>query len=228
MFRRSISNRDSIQKAVALAAETDDHHELMLALDELAACQQAAGETLAALATGHRVNALMWRIHQSQTRQLVNEVWARADLVKERRQFESRAAEASRSAELRRLRAQDLRGRDDLVLEDLLPVVEVVEEQVERGDPLDEARLEPRPLPRRDYAGDQVKGEDALGALRVVVDGERHSPPQEGEVDRGPPPLELGDCERGEALGKEAVMGPHFAAGRVHLVEELSGVVVGA
>ena len=88
------------QKAVALAAETDDHHELMLALDELAACQQAAGETLAALATGRRVNALMWRIHQSQTRQLVNEVWARADLVKERRQFESRAAEASRSAEL--------------------------------------------------------------------------------------------------------------------------------
>ncbi len=88
------------EHAAELARESGDHHELMLALDELAVCQEAAGDLATAFRTARRVTARMWTIHQSQTRQLVNEVWARADLVKDRRALESRAAEASRSAEL--------------------------------------------------------------------------------------------------------------------------------
>ena len=86
--------------AAALARESGDHHELMLALDELAVCQEAAGDLASAFSTARQVTARVWRIHQSQTRQLVNEVWTRAELVKDRRALESKAAEASRSAEL--------------------------------------------------------------------------------------------------------------------------------
>ena len=122
------------------------------------------------------------------------------------------------------LGAEDLGGRDDAVLEDLLLVVEVVEEQVERGDALDEPRLEPRPLVRRDDPRDQVEREDAFRALGVVVDGESDPPPQEREVDRGPPLLEsaAGACQGGR---RGAVVGPHFAAAGVHLVEVIAGVV---
>ncbi|MGO9975906.1 MAG: diguanylate cyclase [Solirubrobacteraceae bacterium] len=46
-----------------------------------------------------RVYARMSMIHQGQTQQLVREVWARADLMRERRRLESQAAEASHQAE---------------------------------------------------------------------------------------------------------------------------------
>jgi hypothetical protein len=100
------------------------------------------------------------------------------------------------------LGAQDLRGRDHLVLEDLLLVVEVVQEQVEGGDPLDQARLEPGPFVGRDDPRDQVEREDALRALGVVVDREGDAAPQERQVDRRPPALELGQRERAQALGQ--------------------------
>lgn len=87
------------ERAVAIARDSDDDHELMLALEELAACQEAAGDDGAALATAREVKARMWTIHQRQTSQLVEEVWARADLVRDRATLESRAAEASRWAE---------------------------------------------------------------------------------------------------------------------------------
>jgi len=123
------------------------------------------------------------------------------------------------------LRREDLRGGDHLVLEDLLAVVEVPQEKVERRDPLDEPRLDPGPFLRGDDPRDQVKGEDALGALGVVVDGEGHPAPQEGEVHGRAAPLELRDLERAEALGEAPVVRAHIPAGGVHLVEELACVV---
>ena len=123
------------------------------------------------------------------------------------------------------LRAKNLRGRDDLVLYYLLLVVEGVEEEVEGGDPLDEAGLEARPFVRRDYARDEVEREDALGPLGVVVHGEGHPAAQEREVHRGPPALELGQRQRAQALDKAAVVRAHHAVGLIHLVEEFAGVV---
>jgi len=98
-------------------------------------------------------------------------------------------------------RAQHLRGRDHLVLEDLLLMVEIVQEQVEGRDPLDQARLEALPLGGRDDPRDQVEREDAFRALRVVVDGEGDAPPQERQVDRRPPLLEVGLGQGLQALG---------------------------
>ena len=102
---------------------------------------------------------------------------------------------------------EDLRRRDDLVLDDLLLVVEVVEEEVERRDALDETRLELVPLLRGNDPGDEVEREDALRPLGVVVDGERHPPPQEREVHGGPAPLKLRKRERAKAFDEAFVVG---------------------
>jgi len=68
--------------------------------------------------------------------------------------------------------AEDQGGGDDFVLQNLLPVVEIVQEKVERGDALDEAGLELGPFGARDDAGNEVERENALGALRIVIDRE--------------------------------------------------------
>jgi diguanylate cyclase (GGDEF)-like protein len=86
-------------RAVTIAETSDDDHELMLALEELAACEDAAGDLKSALASARRVKAFMWAIHQRQTKQLVEETWARVDLERDRRDLQARAAAATRSAE---------------------------------------------------------------------------------------------------------------------------------
>jgi two-component system, cell cycle response regulator len=87
------------ERAVAIARYSDDDHEFMLALEELSACQEAAGDSDGALATAREVKASMWTIHQRQTRQLVQEVWGRADFLRDQATLQSQAAEASRRAD---------------------------------------------------------------------------------------------------------------------------------
>jgi diguanylate cyclase (GGDEF)-like protein len=87
------------QRAVEIARYSDDDHELMLALEELSACQDAAGDLKAALATARQVKARMWTIHQRETRQLVQEVWGRADFVRDQSSLQSQAGEARRRAD---------------------------------------------------------------------------------------------------------------------------------
>src|SRR5205085_6145515 len=69
--------------------------------------------------------------------------------------------------------------RDGPVLEDLLLVIDIVDEAVERVDALLEAALDVVPLGGADDARDQVEGEDALGALIVAVDVEGDAELQE-------------------------------------------------
>ena len=87
------------ERAVAIARYSDDDHESMLALEELSACQEAAGDIDSALATARDVKASIWTIHQRQTRQLVQEVWGRADFLRDQATLQSQAAEASRRAD---------------------------------------------------------------------------------------------------------------------------------
>jgi hypothetical protein len=123
------------------------------------------------------------------------------------------------------LGAKDLGGGYDLVLQDLLLVVEVMKEEIEGGDSLDQARLKPRPFTRRDDAWDQVEGEDALGALGVIVDGEGHAASEEGQVHSRPPPLEFGKGKVAQAFDEAAIVGANLAPGRIHFVEKISWVV---
>jgi diguanylate cyclase (GGDEF)-like protein len=86
-------------RAVTIAETSGDDHELMLAIEERAACEEAAGDLNGALRSARKVKALMWSIHQRQTKQLVEETWARVGLERDRRDLQARAAEATRSAE---------------------------------------------------------------------------------------------------------------------------------
>jgi diguanylate cyclase (GGDEF)-like protein len=78
---------------------SDDEHDLMLALEELAACEEAAGDLQSALAHTREVKVHMWAIHHRQTRQLVQQVWASVDVERNRRSLQTQASEATRSAE---------------------------------------------------------------------------------------------------------------------------------
>ena len=69
-------------RAVAFARDSDDDQALMEALEELAAARAAAGDKDGALDAASQVNARMWTIHQRETRQLVKEVWWRADFIR--------------------------------------------------------------------------------------------------------------------------------------------------
>jgi signal transduction histidine kinase/ActR/RegA family two-component response regulator len=84
-------------KGVQLAASSGDDHEQMLALEELKASQEAAGDIAGALASASGAKARMLSIHQRQTVQQVEDSWARADLERQRRAFEAAAADAQRS-----------------------------------------------------------------------------------------------------------------------------------
>ena len=83
-------------KGVQLAAQSGDEHEQMLALEELKASQEAAGDIAGALASASGVKARIWSIHQRQTVQQVEDSWARADLERQRHAFEAAAADAQR------------------------------------------------------------------------------------------------------------------------------------
>jgi diguanylate cyclase (GGDEF)-like protein len=90
---------DTARRDVRVIQTSDDEHDLMLALEELAACEEAAGDLRSALAHSREVKALMWAIHQRQTRQLVQQVWASVDVERSRRSLQTQASEATRSAE---------------------------------------------------------------------------------------------------------------------------------
>jgi hypothetical protein len=63
-------------------------------------------------------------------------------------------------------------GRDHAILEDLAVVIDVLEEQIERGDALDDAGFDLRPLRRRQDTRDDVEGQDAINYVTFGVDGE--------------------------------------------------------
>src|SRR5262249_37263725 len=63
-------------------------------------------------------------------------------------------------------------GRYDTVLDDRLPVIHVVDEQIERADALVQAAFDDGPFSGRDDARHEIEGKDPLGAGAVAVDVE--------------------------------------------------------
>src|SRR5258708_7762011 len=70
----------------------------------------------------------------------------------------------------------------DLVLDDLLAVINVVQEKVERLDALLEPGLQNFPFADVNDAGDGVKREDLLGSFLAAVDRKGHAPLKEPEL----------------------------------------------
>lgn len=99
-------------------------------------------------------------------------------------------------------------------------MVDVVEEQVESLDPLLEAGLEGLPLICRDDPGNDVEGDQPLGAGLLAIDGEGDADAAEGDVGLGP----LAGDAFVRGFGKPApvglVVGADGAVGTVHFVEE--------
>ena len=123
--------------------------------------------------------------------------------------------------------AEDDLRRDHAVLDDALLVVDVVEEEVQRRDPLDEACLDMFPLIRRDDAGKRVEGEDALRPFLVAVDREGDALFQEEQFEAAEFLAEFFVPQAGEFVGDVAVVGTDLARGVDEFVEEVRPLIVG-
>jgi len=114
-------------------------------------------------------------------------------------------------------------GRHDAGLEDLLTVVDVVQEAVQRRHALRQALLHAGPFIAGDDARDQVEGDQPLGAGAVFVFG---AVDREGDADAAEDHLGFMATRR-HLLGRAAlqpaveaaVMGPNRAGIDLHLVK---------
>ena len=95
-------------------------------------------------------------------------------------------------------------------------MVDVVDEAVERPDPLSQARLDDRPLVGGDDAGNRIERQDPLGALLAVrVDGERDAAVQERPVRELGRAAQVAPVHRRDLRDQLGVVRPgHGAAGR--------------
>jgi hypothetical protein len=118
-------------------------------------------------------------------------------------------------------------GHDAVLDHGPLADVEVVEEAVERGDPLDQTGLDERPLVGWDDPGQEVHREGALGALVVAVDGERDALGPEAVVAQALPPGQLGRGQPGQPGDEGLVVGAHHVGLGEDLIEEPVRVVAG-
>ncbi len=95
--------------------------------------------------------------------------------------------------------AEDEILRHHPVLQDLPVVVDVVQEEVQRGNTLLHPRLEGAPLPGREHAGHHVEGQDAVDRGRLGVDREGDAEVEEVTLGRGGAAAQLLDRKGGEA-----------------------------
>jgi diguanylate cyclase (GGDEF)-like protein len=80
-------------RAVQLAQASGDDYELMITLEERLAAKRAAGDLIGVADDALEVKRLIWGVHQRQTVQMAEQIWERAALERERREFEEQAEE---------------------------------------------------------------------------------------------------------------------------------------
>ena len=110
--------------------------------------------------------------------------------------------------------------RDHAVPQDLRAAVDVGQERVQRPHPLRQARLDVRPLARRDDARHRIERERPLGALRVPVHRERDALIAEGQIQQLMPPPEFLHAQRVQVRLDPLVVGARRAECREHLIVE--------
>jgi hypothetical protein len=125
----------------------------------------------------------------------------------------------TRHRHLVRVVRQHLLGGNHARAQDLLAVVDVVQETIERRHALAQPLLQQPPLGARDDARDGIERDQPLGAVLVTVDGERDADAVKQEI--GFAPL-LDQAFRGqvrEPFGQRLVVAARDPAGFIHLVE---------
>ena len=117
--------------------------------------------------------------------------------------------------------SQNIVGRDDPILEDLLVMINIVKEVIQRSDALDKTFLDHLPLAVGNDPRHQIEGEDPLGPLIVVVDGEGDPASHEGEIHGRllAPVFRL--VKQLEAISDFAVVGPHRRLVGEHFVKKV-------
>ncbi len=113
---------------------------------------------------------------------------------------------------------QDLFGRNDARLQDVLVVVHIVQEAVQRGHALHQAGLQLGPLGGVDHARNDVEWDQAFLAGVVAVHSERD--PHALEVQLGFRPLLIDQMRGllGEPIRERLVMRPHSCLIGIHFI----------
>ena len=114
---------------------------------------------------------------------------------------------------------QNIKFRDDAVLQNFLLVINVVQEQVQRRDALRQAAFQEFPFRRRNDARQQVERENFLRPLCVAIDVERDALAQKCRVHRLPLGVEFRRLHPLEQFVEFPVMRPHAAARVEHFVK---------
>jgi hypothetical protein len=116
--------------------------------------------------------------------------------------------------------AEDQVGRDNAVLEDMLAVIKIGEQQIDRGDALLDATLDPVPFRRGQDPRDCIKRQNAVDRLAIGIDGEGDPEIVKRLLGKTCAAFELGDRHAGEALSD--VRRRRTAE---HLAIEIAGIV---
>ncbi len=118
-------------------------------------------------------------------------------------------------------------GGDDTGAHRSLVVVDVVDEQVERVEPLDQARFDKLPLLGGHHPGNDIEGPRAVHPGRPFVDGEGHPDGPHLAVGCVLTFAEGFGAQLGEVPPQALGRRPWGAVGSDHLVEELARIVGG-
>ena len=85
-------------------------------------------------------------------------------------------------------------------------MIEVVEQQVERGDPLDHPAFDMRPFRGGQYARDRVERQDAVDRVAVGIDREGDPEIVEHLLGADDTPLEIGRLHGGEPVVQQRIV----------------------
>ena len=113
--------------------------------------------------------------------------------------------------------------RHEAGLDDLLVVVDVVEEDVDRLHPLNAAALDKLPFGAVEDARNEVERDQPLGRAAVGIDGEGDAEAAKQLLRRDLLGDERFDREAVEQPGKVGISEPHPAVGSAHLIEKSAG-----
>ena len=113
---------------------------------------------------------------------------------------------------------QNLFGGDAPGLENLLVVIDVMQESVERPDPLAQAVGHALPFVRRNDARHDVEGNQALLAGILTIDGKSDSDTMKSDLSLAPLARNNFGRTGAQPLGVAAVILAHVAIGSIHFI----------
>ncbi len=117
------------------------------------------------------------------------------------------------------LTAVDDLARHKTLVQDLALVVDIVQEEIERRDPLRQSLLDMRPFLAGHDARQQIVGEDALRAFFPAIDGKSNALGQKRNIGGALAALQLVPGNAGQCIEQFLVLGANLSVLGEHLVK---------